>query len=109
MRQAGQPSRRRRRAAQASMALLTARRQGIPFGNRSRENAFVIDPFRIYIGWDRREPIAFDVAKFSLERRASIPVAVTPIKIDDLRARGLYRRSVDPLASTEFTYTRFLT
>jgi hypothetical protein len=66
-------------------------------------------PFRIYIGWDRREPEAYDVAKFSLERRSSIPVAVTPIKLDELRAKGLYRRAEDPLASTEFTYSRFLT
>lgn len=67
------------------------------------------EPFRIFIGWDQREPQAYDVAKFSLERRASVPVAVTPIKIDPLRERGLYYRTEDPLASTEFTYTRFLT
>jgi lipopolysaccharide biosynthesis glycosyltransferase len=66
-------------------------------------------PFRIYIGWDQREPIAYDVARYSLERRASIPVAVQPIKLDELRARGLYGRGEDPLASTEFTYSRFLT
>jgi hypothetical protein len=66
-------------------------------------------PFRVYIGWDQREPEAYDVAKFSLERRSSIPLAVSPIKLDQLRARGLYRRSPDPLASTEFTYSRFLT
>jgi hypothetical protein len=67
------------------------------------------NPFRVYIGWDRREPEAYDVAKFSLTRRASIPVEVTPIKLDDLRRRGLYARDVDPLASTEFTYSRFFT
>jgi len=67
------------------------------------------DPFRIYIGWDRREPEAYEVAEFSLTRRASVPVSVAPIKLDDLRARGLYRRDEDPLASTEFTYSRFLT
>ena len=61
-------------------------------------------PFRIFIGWDRREPEAYDVAKFSLERRASIPVSVAPIKLEELRARGLYWRDKDPLASTEFTY-----
>jgi len=38
-----------------------------------------------------------------------VPVEVVPIKLDDLRARGLYARDVDPLASTEFTYSRFLT
>jgi len=66
-------------------------------------------PFRVFIGWDKREPIAYDVAKFSLERRASIPVDVKPIQIDELRAQKLYWRDQDPLASTEFTYTRFLT
>lgn len=66
-------------------------------------------PFRIYIGWDQRETIAYDVAKFSLERRASIPVEVVPIKLDQLRAQGLYQRDQDPLATTEFTYSRFLT
>ena len=65
--------------------------------------------FRIFVGCDQREPDAYDVAKFSLERRASIPVQVTPIKLDGLRARGLYRRDADPLATTEFTYSRFLT
>jgi lipopolysaccharide biosynthesis glycosyltransferase len=67
------------------------------------------DPFRIFIGWDKREPEAYDVARYSLVKRASIPVSVVPIKLDDLRARGLYSRSEDPLASTEFTYSRFLT
>lgn len=66
-------------------------------------------PFRIFIGWDAREPEAYDVAKYSLERRASIPVEVTPIKVAELREKGLYTREKDPLASTEFTYTRFLT
>ena len=45
------------------------------------------EPFRIYIGWDQREPIAYDVAEFSLERRASIPIEISPIKLDDLRHR----------------------
>ena len=66
------------------------------------------DPFRIYIGWDQREPEAYEVAKFSLARRASIPVKVSAIKLEDLRARGLYWRNTDPLASTEFTYSRIL-
>jgi lipopolysaccharide biosynthesis glycosyltransferase len=66
-------------------------------------------PFRIFIGFDQREPEAYEVARSSLERRASIPVEITPIKLDDLRGRGLYRRGEDPLASTEFTYSRFLT
>jgi hypothetical protein len=67
------------------------------------------DPFRIFIGWDSREPEAYDVAAYSLKRHASIPVDVRPIKVEELRAKGLYTRDKDPLASTEFTYTRFLT
>jgi hypothetical protein len=66
-------------------------------------------PFRIFMGWDQREPEAYEVARFSLKRHASIPVEVVPIKLDELKARGLYRRGEDPLASTEFTYSRFLT
>jgi hypothetical protein len=66
-------------------------------------------PFRIFIGWDGRTPEAYEVARYSLLRRASIPITVIPIKLDDLRARGLYWRDQDPLASTEFTYSRFLT
>jgi hypothetical protein len=66
-------------------------------------------PFRVYIGWDRREPEAYDVAAFSLRRRASVPVEIQPIKLHDMQERNLYRRGTDPLASTEFTYSRFLT
>lgn len=65
-------------------------------------------PFRVYIGWDSREDIAYQVARQSILRHASIPVEVTPIKQDAVRALGLYDKPVDPLASTEFTYTRFL-
>jgi lipopolysaccharide biosynthesis glycosyltransferase len=67
------------------------------------------DPFRVFIGWDQREPIAYDVAEYSLKHRASIPVAVEPIKLETLKSKGMYSRTEDPLASTEFTYSRFLT
>ncbi len=69
----------------------------------------MIGPFRVFIGWDQREPEAYDVAAYSLQRRASIAVDVRPIKMAELREKGLYTRDKDPLASTEFTYTRFLT
>lgn len=68
-----------------------------------------MERLRVYIGWDRREDIAYRVARHSLLEHASIPVDVTPIKLDDLVFRGLYTREPDPLASTEFTYSRFLT
>ena len=65
-------------------------------------------PFRVFVGWDSREDIAYQVCKFSLMRRAGVPVSVIPIRRQELRDKGLYTRDADPLASTEFTYTRFL-
>ena len=68
-----------------------------------------MERLQVFIGWDQREPEAYDVACFSLKRRATIPVEIAALKLDELRARGLYWRTEDPLASTEFTYSRFLT
>ena len=65
-------------------------------------------PFRDYIGWDSREDIAYQVARRSLINNASIPVEVIPLKLAELVEQGLYTRDIDPLASTEFTYSRFL-
>jgi len=59
------------------------------------------EPLRIFIGWDSREPIAL--------KHSSIPLEIVPIKLQDLVDRGVYTREVDPLASTEFTYSRFFT
>lgn len=64
-------------------------------------------PFPVFVGWDSREDIAYQVCRHSLLARASVPVTVAPIKQEELRADGHYTRPADPLASTEFTYTRF--
>jgi lipopolysaccharide biosynthesis glycosyltransferase len=67
-----------------------------------------VNPFKIFIGWDRREDIAYQVAKKSIEDRASIPVEIIPLKQHELRDTGIYTRPTDKLASTEFTFTRYL-
>ena len=64
-------------------------------------------PLKIYIGWDSREDIAFQVAKQSLLDTTNANVDVTPIKQNDLRRDKIYTREKDILASTEFTFTRF--
>ena len=46
-------------------------------------------PLRIYVGWDSREDIAYQVCKRSLEQHSSIPLQIIRIKQDDLRTRGL--------------------
>ena len=66
------------------------------------------EPINIYVGWDSREPIAADVLKHSILKHTSVTVNVIYLKQDNLRNRGLYWREIDPLASTEFTFTRFL-
>ena len=63
--------------------------------------------FPVFIGYDRREDIAYQVCRHSMEQRSSIELDMVPLIQDELRARCLYTRDVDPLASTDFTYTRF--
>jgi lipopolysaccharide biosynthesis glycosyltransferase len=70
----------------------------------------MLDPsLRIFVGWDSREDIAYKVCKRSIERHASIPVDIRPIKQYELRGQRIYTRSTDTLSSTEFSFTRFLT
>lgn len=67
-----------------------------------------IEPLKVYVGWDSREDIAFQVCKQSILDHASVPVDVIPLKQKDLRRDGIYTRETDAMASTEFTFTRFL-
>tara|TARA_B100000579_G_scaffold230441_1_gene188820 strand:+ start:3678 stop:4379 length:702 start_codon:yes stop_codon:yes gene_type:complete len=62
----------------------------------------------VYIGYDSKEDIAYRVCKYSLLKRSSIDVKVNSLKLYELVTRKLYSRDIDPLASTEFTYSRFL-
>jgi len=63
---------------------------------------------KIFIGYDSREDIAYQVCKRSLEKNTSVPLEIQPIKQQEMRERGLYWREHDPLSSTEFSFTRFL-
>lgn len=62
---------------------------------------------KIFIGWDPREDIAYQVCEHSIKNKSS-NVDIVPLVQKDLRSIGLYTRPVDPLSSTEFTFTRFL-
>ena len=61
-----------------------------------------------FIGYDAKEDIAYRVCKYSLLKRSSTKVKVMSLKLDELIFRNLYTRTIDPLASTQFTYSRFL-
>lgn len=65
------------------------------------------EPFKIFIGYDQREAIAFSVLSHSILSNSSIPVSITPIKLDHLRS--FYKRKKGKKDSTEFSISRFLT
>lgn len=64
---------------------------------------------KVYVGYDTREDIAWQVSRHSMLRHATRPVAVHPLRQASLRELGLYTRPYDAKASTEFSLTRFLT
>lgn len=55
---------------------------------------------KVFIGYDPRQPIAFNVLAQSIYRRSSKPVSITPLIIDQL--------PIDRVGLTPFTYSRFL-
>ncbi len=59
---------------------------------------------RIFIGWDSRFTEPAEVLRYSLLKHSTIPLDIHYLKLDELHLS----RPHDPLASTEFTYTRFL-
>lgn len=63
---------------------------------------------KVFVGWDSREDIAWQVCRHSMLRHASHDLEIHPLKQPTLREIGLYTRPGDK-ASTEFSITRFLT
>lgn len=63
---------------------------------------------RVYVGYDSREDIAWQVCRHSIDRHASKPIDTHPLRQTAVRELGLYRRPHDALSSTEFSLTRFL-
>ena len=55
--------------------------------------------FRIFIGYDKRQPLAYQVCRHSIERRASRTVKIQPLMMDwmPVKRRGL----------TDFTFSRY--
>jgi len=62
---------------------------------------------KIFVGYDPREDIAYQVCKHSILSRNNNAI-VRPLVQKELRNTGWYKRPIDKLASTEFTFTRFL-
>jgi hypothetical protein len=62
---------------------------------------------RVFIGYDAREAVAFSVLAHSIHARSSEPVSIAPVMLSELE--GVYRRERNPLQSTDFSFSRFLT
>jgi len=62
---------------------------------------------KVFIGWDSREDIAYEVAKHSILKH-NPNIEVIPLKLYELREKGIYTREDDKKGSTEFTISRFL-
>lgn len=58
------------------------------------------EPLRVFIGFDERQPISYNLLQHSIVRRASKPVTISPLVLDTL--------PITRFGLTPFTYTRFL-
>lgn len=61
----------------------------------------------VFIGYDRRAGMIYDVFAHSIMRRSSMPVSFTPLYHDYLTQ--YLQREINQLQSTEFSFSRFLT
>jgi lipopolysaccharide biosynthesis glycosyltransferase len=57
-------------------------------------------PLRIFIGYDVRQPIAYNVLQYSIASNASVPVQITPLVLNTL--------PIERIGLTQFTYSRYL-
>lgn len=64
---------------------------------------------KVFVGYDSREDIAWQVCRHSLLRHSTRELQIIPLRQPVLRELGLYTRPLDKAASTEFSLTRFLT
>jgi len=62
---------------------------------------------KVFVGYDSQQHEAYKVCKYSILKHCKT-AEITSLDQQILRKQGLYWRDADPLASTEFTYTRFL-
>lgn len=62
---------------------------------------------RVFVGFDSRETVAFNVLSYSILRRSSVPVSISPVLLSQLST--VFTRERHPLQSTDFSFSRFLT
>ena len=60
----------------------------------------------IFIGYDSKERVAYNVLSHSIIQNSTKPVAITPIALNHLRDDFVRERNA--LSSTEFSFSRFM-
>jgi hypothetical protein len=61
---------------------------------------------RVFIGYDTREVVAYNILAFSIQELSTRPVLISPVRLSHLG--GIYQRAWDAKQSTEFSFSRFL-
>ena len=61
---------------------------------------------RVFIGYDDNEKVAFSVLSHSLLKHSTQPIAITPIRLQNIK--DVFVRERLPIQSTEFAFSRFL-
>jgi len=60
----------------------------------------------VFIGYDSKEKVAFNVLAYSILRNSTKPVSITPVYLPNLRDDFVRERN--SLSSTEFSFSRFI-
>ena len=60
----------------------------------------------VFVGYDTKEKMAFNVLSYSILKNSSQPIAITPIYLDNIK--DTFVRERNNLSSTEFSFSRFI-
>jgi len=66
----------------------------------------VSETISMFIGFDQAESVAYHTFEYSIQRRSSAPVNVTPLRLSQLR--DVHNRPRHPMQSNEFSFSRWL-
>ena len=61
---------------------------------------------KVFIGYDSKEKVAFNVLSYSILKNSTRPVSITPIYLPNIKDNFIRERS--GLESTEFSFSRFI-
>ena len=65
-----------------------------------------METVNMFIGFDNVESVAYYTYEHSIHSRSSIPVNITPIRLNQLK--GVFNRERHPLQSNDFSFERTL-